>query len=76
MTTGSCGSERVHIVCVCVRASVCECMRVCVCTCVYVCVRIWEFMRSGVCLRGTVFFIYKLILRAAILDIISIMIII
>ena len=51
MTTGSCGSERVHIVCVCVRACVRACMRVCVymrvcgggvgvcvCTCVYVCV--------------------------------------
>ena len=36
MTTGSYGSERVHIVvCVCVCACACACTRVC--TCVYMC---------------------------------------
>ena len=49
----------------------------CVCVCVHMCVRVWAFMRSGVCLPCIVF-LYELILRAyiAILDITSIMIIV
>ena len=61
MTTGSYGSERVRIVCACMRACLRACVRVCVCVFfvvrvyVCVCVHVWAFRRSGVCLRGILF---------------------